>query len=309
MKKTLFTILTLLLSALFLITACDSPAGVLPQETTAAETPAGSDIVPDETTADIENTKEELESTIEEETTNEETEPIPSSVKESIKFRWYHDNAAFFDYHMLHRAKSEDFKKVQKGMTFSEVIEIIGRPHGMWGSGFYKPYWYSLEGYQYVLSFREPYDENGEYIRTYSIYEYADLTTFIGWSRTGPSNIITPVVKSRFEDPYLKELPSYEDLMNLPMNMTVKEVTELYGKPQYYGLCSNGDNKWLWVFYTAEGIEVGVDFQEPATGDKSWDNYYVKYVMALDPQVYFPEYEVDLSTLNTDSWVTTTLAP
>ena len=291
MKKLLISILLSLLSLLFIFVSCTSQGGVLPQGTTAGEVPAGSDISPDETTADIESTSEEK--TTKEETTAEETEPIPSSVKESIEFRWYYSNADFFDYLMLYRAKDEDFDKLQEGMTYSEVIEIVGRPHGMWGSGNYRPYWLSLEGYEYTMYFEDPHDENGEYIITHSIYEYADLTTFLFFDKYGRYNASSPKPHyvgtddraARCEDPRLKELPSYNDMMNLSKDLTFKEVVELYGKPQYYGTTTiDGKYKYIWVFYTAEGIEVGVEFLSA----KTWDDCLVNYIISLDPQNYIP---------------------
>ena len=144
MKKTLFTILTLLLSVLFLITACDSPAGVLPQETTVGGTPAGSDIVPDETTADIENTSEELESTSEEVTTLPEYfETFPEEQKEQLLqiMQKHPDVVAFsnqypsvFDADFSNCVSSDVFYALLEELNgasikFEDLIEIVGKPH------------------------------------------------------------------------------------------------------------------------------------------------------------------------------------
>ena len=144
MKKTLFTILTLLLSALFLITACDSPAGVLPQETTTAETPAGSDISPDETTADIENTSEELESTSEEVTTvpeyfeafpEEQKQKLLQQLEDDPKMKAFREKyPVIFDVDFLYCVSSDIFNSIIAELngsyiTLDEMIKIVGKPH------------------------------------------------------------------------------------------------------------------------------------------------------------------------------------
>ena len=102
------------------------------------------------------------------------------------------------------------------------------------------------------------------------------------------------------EDPRLKVLPSYDDLMNLPMGMTFAEVVELYGKPQYYGSGTiDGINRYLYIFYTAEGIEVGIQFYSAENPSLPWDDTPVNYIISLDPQVYYPEFESPETTTAT----------
>ena len=149
MKKTLISILLSLLCVLFLITACESPAGVLPQETTVGGTPAGSDISPDETTADIENTKEELESTSEEVTTLPEYfETFAPEQREKLlqHLQKYPQIAEFcneypkvFDINFSCCVSSDVFYSLLEELNgapilFYDLIQIVGRPHNIFSA-------------------------------------------------------------------------------------------------------------------------------------------------------------------------------
>ena len=317
MKKPLISILLSLLCLLFIFVACTPLESGNNTETTAAgwnETT----IDPSDLTAEVEMTTVEPiitdpeESTIEEETTKEETtaeetEPIPSSVKESIKFQWSYGDAVFFDYKLTHLPSNEDFDKIEKGMLFHEILEIVGRPHSMWGSGVYEPAWITSDGYQYVLYIGHPADEFGNKKSKYDFTNIFDffhdqvlyhigrgkLNQIPDYSDTNPAALL-------MEDPRLKVLPSYEDLINLPMGMTFAEVVELYGNPQYYGYVTyGGTTRALFVFYTAEGIEVGIQFYSAENPSLPWDDTPVNYIISLDPQVYYPEFESPETTTAT----------
>ena len=60
----------------------------------------------------------------------------------------------FFDSNMLSRPTDEDIAKITVGMSFSEVIEIIGKPHCR-ASGPSLPYfqWVTTEGSKYTILF------------------------------------------------------------------------------------------------------------------------------------------------------------
>ena len=141
MKKALFMIPILFLCALFLITACDSPAGILPQETTdtETETPVGSDPAPDETTAEIED-----ESTAEEVTTVPEyfetfapelREELLQWLKEDPGVRAYCERyPEIFDLDLSYCVSSDVFESLLADrrddyITFDELTKIVGKPH------------------------------------------------------------------------------------------------------------------------------------------------------------------------------------
>ena len=143
MKKTI-PIIIILLCVLFLITACESSMGALPQETTAAETPAGSDISPDETTADIENTSEELESTSEEVTTvpeyfeafpEEQKQKLLQQLEDDPKMKAFREEyPVIFDVDFLYCVSSDIFNSIIAELngsyiTLDEMIKIVGKPH------------------------------------------------------------------------------------------------------------------------------------------------------------------------------------
>ena len=134
MKKTLFTILTLLLSALFLITACDSPQGRVQEETTdPTETTAGNDITQAEN-ADTEPTNATT-------TTAEPYETVDPDLIESIRTGEWADAKRLeqfypniFDIPVKHRPSDKDFEALYATSnddykTLDELIKIIGKPH------------------------------------------------------------------------------------------------------------------------------------------------------------------------------------
>ena len=144
MKKLLISILLSLLSLLFIFVSCTSQGGGLPQGTTAGEVPAGSDISPDETTADIENTSEELESISEEVTTVPEYfEAFPEEQKQKLLQQLEDDPnmkafrekyPVIFDVDFLYCVSSDIFNSIIAELngsyiTLDEMIKIVGKPH------------------------------------------------------------------------------------------------------------------------------------------------------------------------------------
>ena len=65
-----------------------------------------------------------------------------------------HEYDDFFDYDMRSCPTDEDIAKITVGMSFSEVIEIIGKPHCR-ASGPSLPYfqWVTTEGSKYTILF------------------------------------------------------------------------------------------------------------------------------------------------------------
>ena len=161
MKKTLFTILTLFLCVLFLITACDSPQGGVTQETTTAETPAGSDISPDETTAENEvppsETTDSDSSTII--TTTEPYETVDPDLLYEIRSGAFADEAwlkralpNIIDISVEYRISEKEFEPVycdssEDRKTLEELIKIVGKPHGFTNrTGYPWLVWITQEG-------------------------------------------------------------------------------------------------------------------------------------------------------------------
>ena len=161
MKKTLLSALLSLLCVLFLITACDSPAGVIPKETTTAETPAGSDISPDETTAENEippsETTDADSSTII--TTTEPYETVDPDLLYEIRSGSFADEAwlkrtlpNIMDISVEYRISEKEFepffyKSSDDYKTLSEWIELLGKPHGFTNrSGNLDFVWITQEG-------------------------------------------------------------------------------------------------------------------------------------------------------------------
>ena len=297
MKKLLISILLSLLSLLFIFVSCTSS-----DNSAHAETTAGGEITSDP----VEITSEEVTSDLTKTTsecTSEETTEDEVSVKELYFHKWYYSNADFFDYQLTYIPDDEDFEKLQEGMTIAEVIEIIGRPHGIIDNNSRPLYWVSTGNNRYTLWINYPVDENGKHLKTYSIFEEFALSTYHGYDKL---KIKTPkpytsTFTDFLEDPRYKALPSHEDMINLSTGTSFQEIITLYGKPQYYGQFTipGIGTRQFWVFYTSEGIEVGVKFDFPIDDD-AFENGYVDLVMDLGQQNYIPE---------TNASETTPLAP
>jgi hypothetical protein len=139
MKKLLISILLSLLSLLFIFVSCTSQGGGLPQGTTAGEVPAGSDISPDETTADIES-----ESTSEEVmTVPEHFETFAPELREEL-LQWLSADPGMvaycerypeiFDADLSYCVSSDVFESLIANLgdhyiTFDELSKIIGKTH------------------------------------------------------------------------------------------------------------------------------------------------------------------------------------
>ena len=161
MKKLLISILLSLLSLLFIFVSCTSQGGGLPQGTTTAETPAGSEIAPDETTAENEvppsETTDSDSSTII--TTTEPYETVDPDLIESIRTgewanaEWleqFYPNIVDIpvkhcpsdkDFEALYATSNDDYK------TLDELIKIIGKPHSFHIKSSIPAFvWLTLEG-------------------------------------------------------------------------------------------------------------------------------------------------------------------
>ena len=286
-----FPLLLALLSLQLCFSACNV-SNTIPVTSGDAETTAepSEEVTSEENTAEADETTEG--DTTEEETTAEVIIEEEPSVKELYSHKWYYSNADFFDYQLTYLPDDEDFEKLQEGMTIAEVIEIVGRPHGIIDNNSRPLYWVTTGNNRYTLWIRYPQDENGKHLKTYSIFEEFALSTYHGYDKLKikEPKPYTSSFTDLLEDPRYKKLPSHENIINIPAGTTFQEIITLYGKPQYYGQFTilGIGTRQFWVFYTAEGIEVGVKFDIPI-GEDSFENGYVDFVMDLGPQNYIPE--------------------
>ena len=173
MKKTLFTILTLILSALFLITACDSPQGIAQEETTdPTETTAGNDI----TQAENADT-EPINATT---TTAEPYETVDPDLLYEIRNSPFADEAwlkqefpNIIDAEITYRAPEQKFESLFSSSnddykTLDELIKIVGKPHGYTNrTGVVLFVWITAEGnpipgYVYTMTSDLPEDVSFE---------------------------------------------------------------------------------------------------------------------------------------------------
>ena len=161
MKKLLISILLSLLSLLFIFVSCTSQGGGLPQGTTAGEVPAGSEIAPDETTAENEippsETTDADSSTII--TTTEPYETVDPDLLYEIRNSPFADEAwlkralpNIMDISVEYRISEKEFepffyKSSDDYKTLSEWIELLGKPHGFTNrSGNLDFVWITQEG-------------------------------------------------------------------------------------------------------------------------------------------------------------------
>ena len=291
MKKPLISILLSLLCLLFIFVSCD----------TATTPPVTSGDA--ETTADpSEEVTSEADETTEEETTKCETMAGATTEDEpyieKLEFSYHHPiNADFFDYQRTYIPDDEDFEKLQQGMTIAEVIEIIGRPHGRTNDNTPRLYWFSTGNYAYFLFRDHPKDENGNRLTPHCIFEEYALSTLYKFEKHKQKNDVTepPVLEGSYslvEDPHYKTLPSYKDLIKISVGTTFQEIVELYGKPQcidlYKGTNASKQKYTFYVFYTAEGINVGVRFLSTQTGtDIDLSQWYAVSVLNLGTQDHY----------------------
>ena len=296
MKKPLISILLSLLCLLFIFVSCDT-ATTPPVTSNRTEPTAESseEVTSEENTAEAATTEEETtkSETIEEATT--ENDPYIEKLEFSVHS---YINADFFDYQMTYIPNDQDFEKLQQGMTIAEVIEIVGRPHGLTNnSSNRRLYWFSTGNYTYFISRNYPRDKNGERIRTYSIFEEYALSTFYKYEKYKSAKPILDGAYAFFEDPRYKTLPLYEDLINIPLGTTFQEIVELYGKPQcienYKGTNARKNQYVFYVFYTAEGINVGIRFLAiQPENDFDCEHWYAVLVLNLGrPDQYCLDYK------------------
>ena len=168
----IFTILIILLAVLFLITACDSPAGGLPQGTTEPnETTAEHEVPPSETT-DADS------STII--TTTEPYETVDPDLLYEIRNSPFADEAwlkqefpNIIDAEITYRAPEQKFESlfstsVDDYKTLDELIKIVGKPHGYTNrTGVVLFVWITAEGnpipgYVYTMTSDLPEDVSFE---------------------------------------------------------------------------------------------------------------------------------------------------
>ena len=113
-----------------------------------------------------------------------ETDDIPSdrnmSLSEYNKYTIaYNDavvNVDFFDYEKSHQPTDEEMKSVKKGMSFYDVVALIGKPHGyIDGASYGLSYkWVTVEGNVYEIKFVPTDDVPKD--RDMSLSEYNQYT-------------------------------------------------------------------------------------------------------------------------------------
>ena len=151
-QSKIFTILIILLAVLFLITACDSPAGGLPQGTTEpTETTAGNDITQTENS--------NAEPTNATTTTAEPYETVDPDLLYEIRNSPFADEAwlkralpNIMDISVEYRISEKEFEPVycdssEDRKTLEELIKIVGKPHGFTNrTGYPWLVWITQEG-------------------------------------------------------------------------------------------------------------------------------------------------------------------
>ena len=295
MKKVVLFLSLSLLAILWFLVSCDTATTPLvTSERTEATAEPSEEVTSEENTAEAATTEEEATKceTIEEATTEDE----PYIEKLELAFH-RPINADFFDYQRTYIPDDEDFEKLQQGMTIAEVIEIIGRPHGRTNDNTPRLYWFSTGNYAYFLFRDHPKDENGNRLTPHCIFEEYALSTLYKFEKHKQKNDVTepPVLEGSYslvEDPHYKTLPSYKDLIKISVGTTFQEIVELYGKPQcidlYKGTNASKQQYVFYVFYTAEGINVGVQFLSTQTGnDLDLSQWYAVSVLNLGTQDHY----------------------
>jgi len=139
MAKIFPTIFTLFLILLFLITACTPQEGGIEQETTVGGTPAGSDIAPSKTTAEVESesTSEEISTVPEyfETFSPERREKYLQQLEDDPDMRAFREKyPEIFDVDFLYCVSSDIFNPIIAELnggyiTLDEMIKIVGKPH------------------------------------------------------------------------------------------------------------------------------------------------------------------------------------
>ena len=130
----------------------------------------------------------------------------------------------FFDSNMLSRPTDEDIAKITVGMSFREVIEIIGKPH-CHAPGPSLPYfqWVTAEGSKYVILFLP---EDVSYDRVEN-----DMTMFERFENTV---VVFSPGKVPAETTLVEYCPlSYEEFMQkVSEEMNEDEIVAIAGEPQ-----------------------------------------------------------------------------
>ena len=196
--------------------------------------------------AEIETTENNFTETIESGTTVNKTWEIESADTEKGETALVQDD--FFDFEKSHQPTDEEMKSVKKGMSFYDVVALIGKPHSpMEGVGVSGSYvWITVEGNAYKIKFVETDDIPSD--MNMSLSEYNKYT--IAYNDA--------VVNADFFDYEKSHLPTDEEMKSVKKGMSFYDVVALIGKPHGYIDGASYGLSYKWV--TVEGNVYEIKF-------------------------------------------------
>ena len=202
----------------------------------------------------------------------------------------------FFDLERTSMPSEDQIHSIKKGMSMKDIIYILGRPHNE------GPYmveamaydWYTESGAicrvsiqdKGIKQFRESTYKTAKVAKVEIIppLSETDITTLgVLWN----GEDISP---KEFFDREEANTPTYEQISQITVGMTIQDVISIIGKPRNFGQYSFTRT---YVWYTENGkfeVTVNIDKNYNNTEEINYDNYmtadyYGGFVSAID---YYP---------------------
>lgn len=149
-----------------------------------------------------------------------------------------HGDKNFYDSEMEHQPTEAEILSLGKNLSFSEVIDRLGKPHAKARDSIYPLAfeWTTVEGSIYAISFVR--SKPGVFLPETDRLAYA--TDSIAGAARSVSPDATPndapiaadtAAEDAFYDPTLRHCPTPEDVASVKKGMSYAEVVEKLGKP------------------------------------------------------------------------------
>jgi len=189
----------------------------------------------------------------------------------------------FFNLNEEYKPPTANVLAIRKGMSFSEIIGKIGRPH-QWGRAIDTLQWNTGEGKTYEIQFfyGEDSSQDKDEAKMIAINKY-------GIALSNPMDIdfdySANMTEEQFFDWNEEYKPPTASVLAIKDGMSFAEIVEKIGRPHWYGTIAAGNFRWN----TKEGVTYNIQFLFDDSYNQDRDGFnlvnYYKYGIACSNPV------------------------
>ncbi len=185
----------------------------------------------------------------------------------------------FYDVFLKHKPTEEEMLALQKRLNagenikFSEVVELIGRPHYGGITGLYSVNWETIEGSVYTVAFGLPAVSAAERGSTDWLIDRYGMALYVSQMYAAK--------EGGFFDSEMIHKPADADVERLEEGMAIYEVFEILGRPHR----AIGSNTTIFYWETDAGNHIRVFPSSVRVGgfrSALWAYEVMDYVLTFD---------------------------